>query len=123
MSKFQKISGQKTILMVASLILGFTVWSILNSYQIATIQLDAPICFYNTHENINITAPESIKVLLNGKRSYFFNDGIRDIGIFLNAQNLSRGTHMIRVESEMLNVGPGITIVDYHPHTLKITVS
>ncbi len=61
------------ILKSSALIIGISLWSIISASYETTIEIKAPICFYNNDPELQINAPEEITLCIKGRRSLLKN--------------------------------------------------
>lgn len=63
----KRIIANRLSLKAISLLLGYSLWSILSQNQTIRITVNVPLCFYNNAHNFIIDAPETIAIILESK--------------------------------------------------------
>ncbi|MCA9770039.1 hypothetical protein KC460_01555 [Candidatus Dependentiae bacterium] len=109
-------------LKLLSFIIGYFFWAIFSQSRMITISIDIPLSFYNVTQNIKISAPETIKATLHGKRIYFDTLDIYALAFHINAEKLQEGKHLLRIFDSQLFLPDGITLVNYMPSPLMIQI-
>lgn len=116
----QQLIFNNVVLKVTSLILGYCLWSMLGDLFQSTLWINVPLCFYNNEKNITIDAPESIQVMLSGKRSHLYNISSADLAIHINLNNLKSGDNYYILTDKNLFLPAEVKLTDYNPHNLMI---
>jgi hypothetical protein len=113
--------NNKTI-KVISLILGYSLWSLIGNVYLQSAAHKVPVCFYNVPDNITIEAkPEMILVCLHGKRcdlSY-----CNDLAFHIDASALQPGEHKLAPTAEHLFLPDTINLIHYKPLVISLKVT
>lgn len=120
-SSLKNILTKNTPLKVCSLILGYAFWCLLGSIQPITTQIAVPLCFYNTHDNKQLDAPEIVTVTLAGKRSHLRALDRNKLAIHIDAQDIETGTNPVAITSDTLFLPDTIKLVHYKPAPIVVT--
>jgi hypothetical protein len=107
-------------LKIICLIFGYSFWYIASFNHIVTIQINVPLCF-TAADNYTITAPETIAVTLQGKRSDIY--ALESLAAHINTDNFLPGKHHIILQEQHLFLPKTITLVHYTPTNLAITIA
>lgn len=110
-------------LKIVSLIFGSSFWMILNNNHARTIELQVPICFYNTQENKEIEAPHEISIALQGKRKDLETLDLQTLAVHINAQTLHGGMHPLFVDSTTLFLPNSVKLLHYTPSNSVVKVA
>ncbi|HEV2601714.1 MAG TPA: hypothetical protein VGT41_05425 [Candidatus Babeliales bacterium] len=106
---------------LCSCIIGYGIWSTLSNWYPIDISLSVPLCFYGSDKTI--TAPETIQVLLRGKRTTIATIDQTTIALHINGDSLHAGPNQITVENNNLFLPSNIHVVSYKPANLTIFVA
>ncbi|MBI2352644.1 hypothetical protein HYV11_00180 [Candidatus Dependentiae bacterium] len=88
------------VIRITSCIIGYSLWSFLASYQTIIIEKEIPLCFYQIDKATSVTAPETIKVSLSGKRKDIYLLQPDHIAIHINATDYQEGKHLLHLQRE-----------------------
>jgi hypothetical protein len=119
----KKILFSNIILKAQSLIIGYTLWSILSASVPTTIWTEVPLSFYNESDQQTINAPETVKVNLRGNRSDLQTIDSKTLALHINAQALSIGPNSITISSRSLFLPETINVINYIPSNLVVTIN
>lgn len=108
---------------IASCIIGYTLWAFIAQYQHMNIEQNIPVCFYKTPHDLEIKAPDTIKISISGKRHALYHFDTDNSGIHLNATGLQPGTHEMKLTRENLFLPDTINLVNLKPSYITISVS
>ena len=111
------------LLKIICLVLGYNFWYIASFNHIVTIQINVPLCFTAEKNNYRINAPETIDVTLTGKRSDMYGLEKEALAAHININNLLPGKHGIIITEQHLFLPKTITLVDYKPSNLSLTIT
>lgn len=109
------------VLKGTSLILGYTLWSIIGETFPTSYWFKVPFCFYNVNAAQQPEGPEFVWVQLRGRRSLLSHLDAKNLGIHINAQELKSGPNNIVLSHEHLFVPPALALNDYMPHNIVVT--
>jgi len=115
------ILHQKTT-KISALILGYLTWFFIAQYQNVTHSYIIPICFYND-ENIEIIAPQSIKIKIQGHRLDIFKLHQQDLAIHLDATSFHNGINEIILNKENLFLPETLKLINLIPSYISINVT
>lgn len=105
---------------VVSLILGFLIWSVLSEKQMARVERNLPICFYNEPENLEIKTQNSIKVKISGLRKDLWTNESNAIHIDASFINKEKKDYVYDIEPEHIFLRQGVNLISYKPSKIKI---
>lgn len=108
-------------LKAVSLIIGFLFWLILSDSFTSYTWVTVPVAFYNT-EQLEVKAPENVRVELKGRRSHLKNLDTKALAIHLNAKRLKEGPNSIEVTPDLLFLPSTIGVGEIIPHNITVTV-
>lgn len=103
-----------------SLLLGYTIWHIISAHQTVTRTVTIPVCFYNTTPESKITAPETLTITLQGKRSALYEPSINDLALHIDAATLNKQKTITPISSSQLFLPENVSLVHYVPSPLII---
>lgn len=106
---------------VLSLIFGFLLWVTLSQSYQTTVWLTVPVCFYN-NEQKNITAPETIQIELQGKRTDLMLLDLSRLAVHLDAQQLTQPIQTVAISAHNLFLPDSIKLVHYTPSNITINL-
>jgi hypothetical protein len=109
-------------LKMMSLILGSLFWVIISDSFISSRWVTLPVCFYNSATK-KITAPETIRIELKGKRTYLKQLPEKDLALHIDAQDLPTGSHKIEITKDLLLLPSSIILGESLPHSIMVTVT
>lgn len=110
-------------LVIISLFLGYSFWYIASYDQTVMLQINVPLCFAGTTDNYAIDAPEKIDITLKGKRTDIYALDKEALAAHINTHKLLPGKHGIIITEQHLFLPKNITLIQYKPANLTITVS
>lgn len=87
---------------VASCIIGYSLWAFMAQNQHITVKQTIPLCFFQTNDTYQISAPESVAVTLSGKRKDMYRYAPEQNAFHINASGLKEGKHQIQLTTENL---------------------
>lgn len=117
-----KILKANTSLKIASLIMGYLMWSFVGQYYPIQVSLAIPLAFYSIPDAFTIDAPDTINIMLSGKRMFFDQLSLADLSAHIHAGKFREGTHALSISADTLFLPPGISVVHYTPSPLVINV-
>lgn len=104
---------------VISLIIGFLIWSVLSEKQMAIVERNLPVCFYNEPEKLNIKTQNSIKVKISGLRKDLWTN--ESNAIHIDASFITEEKDYIyEIEPEHIFLRQGVNLISYKPSKIKI---
>jgi hypothetical protein len=107
-------------LKIISLILGYFFWLTIAQTQNIDIKMDIPLCFYNTPANLDIAAPELIKINLFGKRLDLYNLDFTQLAAHIDAKNITKGDNEVKLSENEIFLHNKIKLVNYIPSTIIV---
>lgn len=119
----QKLFFTNAPLIIMSLFLGYSFWYIATYEQTVTLQLNVPLCFAATTNQYNVQAPETIDITISGKRKDIYALEKESLAIHINTSKLLPGKHGIMITNQHLFLPKTISLVEYRPNNLVITIS
>jgi len=119
----KKIFLNNAQIKIISLILGYSFWHIVSQSHTSNIWLEAPICFYQAPKNIDIEAPEKIKIQLSGKRADLYTINTETLAFHINMQDTQAGNQVIRISENQLLLPESIKMVRCYPANIAISVT
>ena len=96
-----------------SLIIGYTLWSIMSQPYAVQTTIMAPISFYNTHEAVTVQ-PESVKITVHGTRKELYKTALR-VAVHCDGSVLQPGENKITVTPEQILLPETVTLLHYSP--------
>lgn len=108
---------------IAACIIGYTLWAFIAQYQHMTVEQEVPICFYQEQSNLMLNGPDTIKLIISGRRSTLYHFDTDNSAIHLDASQFKIGTHEIKLSRENLFLPENINLLHLKPSyiTIKIT--
>jgi hypothetical protein len=110
------------LLKIICLLLGYSFWYIASFDHVVTIQVNVPLCFTATADNYRINAPEAIDITIKGKRADMYALEKESLAAHININNLVPGNHGIILTEQHLFLPKSITLVNYKPANLSLTI-
>lgn len=110
-------------LIIISLFLGYSFWYIASYDQTIMLQFSVPLCFAGAIENHILHAPEKINITLKGKRTDIYALDKETLAAHVNTSKLLPGKHGILLTEQHLFLPKNVTLVQYKPANLTITIS
>lgn len=108
-------------LKIISCILGYSCWNIFSENQLIHRTIVTPVSFYNISEQIHIdSAPETLSLVLFGKRKDFNQLDITQLAYHINGNTLSFGTNHLIISTENLFLPESISIAKSNPSVLTV---
>lgn len=115
--------SRNLILKLVSLILGYSVWSMINQTQIEKLDLDIPVCMYNMPAHYAVQAPETIKVRLQASRATLRSLDQKQLALHIDGAHLHAGTNPLNVSQQALFLPENVNVVHYNATPLMITLT
>lgn len=117
------IFNKNAPLKVCSLALGYTFWYVFGNLFTINITTDVPLCFFNTSPHLSIQAPDTVQIILSGKRTQLQTLDTNHLAIHINAQDLPIGTQPLRITQATLFLPDSIKLVHYEPTPVIVTTT
>jgi len=103
--------------------LAYSFWSLFNQMHPTMLTVTVPLCFYGEQKkNTKITAPETVKITLSGKRNDLANLDLTTLAAHVDTTALSSGPHNLTLTREHLFVPPSCNLVHYKPSNILISI-
>jgi hypothetical protein len=119
----QKLFLTNAPLIIISLFLGYSFWYIATYDQTVILQFSVPLCFAGSINNYTLQAPEKIDITLKGKRADIYALEKESLAAHINTSKLLPGKHGIIITDQHLFLPKSVTLVQYKPTNLTITIS
>jgi len=119
----RKIFLNNAQIKIISLILGYSFWYIFSQSHVCRIWVDAPISFYNTPENLQIEAPEKIKIQLSAKRADLYTIDKETLAFHIDMQDAKKGNVNTQLQQEHLLLPESIKMVRCYPANIAVSVT
>lgn len=120
---FLKQLSANAPLKIISFILAYSFWSLLNQMHPTLLTVTVPLCFYGEQKaTTKITAPETVKITLSGKRDDLANLDLTSLAAHVDATTLASGPNNLVLTREHLFVPPSCNLVHYKPSNILISV-
>lgn len=108
---------------IISLFLGYSFWYIASYDQTVVLQFNVPLCFAGSINNCTLDAPEKIDITLKGKRADIYALEKESLAAHINTNKLLPGKHGIVITEQHLFLPKSVTLVQYKPTNLTITIT
>jgi len=118
----KKIFLSNAQIKIISLILGYSFWHIFSQSHVTRIWYEVPISFYKVPKNIQVEAPEKIKIQLSGKRSDLYNIDVKTLAFHINMQDASVGNRIFKLTQKELFLPDSIRLVRCSPANIDIMI-
>jgi len=118
----KKIFLNNAQIKIISLLLGYSFWYVLSQTHIANIWLDVPISFYKLPKNIQVDAPEKIKIQLSGKRADLYTIERENLAFHVTMDDANTGCRTIKLSQEQLLLPNSIKLVRCKPTNIQIAI-
>ncbi len=105
-----------------SLVIGYHVWFIVGAWLPTFRTLEIPLCFYTTPENVQITAPETVQVTLQGSRTDLYHLDTKSLAVHIDTRALTPGSHAITPSHEYLLLPRTMHVTSWSPSNLVINI-
>ena len=116
------VSNQNNRLKFIALIAGYNLWLIYSSSLSTTVTIPFPLYIYNLAAEHTFTAPESIKVTLQG--TYHALRSLDDqVGVHIDGANLPIGNSKIPITQSALLLPRNVHMLHYRPSVIELTVT
>ncbi len=109
-------------LKIISLFLGYSFWHVASINQIVTISETIPLYFSSIPQPVIVKAPETVTVVLQGKRSDLYGLEKASLAAHVNISQLLPGKHGIILKEHHLFLPHTITLLHYKPSNLSCTI-
>lgn len=107
-------------LKLVSVLFSYALWCIMSSSQIVHHSYQATLTFYNAPASTTITAPETVTVVLQGKRSILRHVNPDRLTAHIDAQTLKKGTHHLQLDNATIFLPESIKLVHYSPTPITV---
>lgn len=104
----------------SALVIGYILWSILSEVYNTSVWLEVPLCFYNNITEAKITAPDSIKIQIKGKKNLLNYIDKDNLIAHIDTQGLKPGLNKVAITNENLFLSENILIANYVPNNLIV---
>ncbi len=106
---------------VGAVLIGVTLWSLVNTLHEATLTVEVPLCFFNLEDNLLLSAPEKVQVILSGSRSNLRALDLTTLAAHVDASKILRRGGVI-LNAKHLLLPRSIKLVSYNPINLTVSV-
>jgi len=118
----KKIFLNNTQIKIISLILGYCFWYVVSQSHVSNITIDVPICFYKINSDLQIEAPEKIKIQLSAKRADLYTINMETLAFHINMQDVTQGDHVLKLSEEQLLLPESIKLARCYPANICIAI-
>lgn len=112
-------------LKVISLIFGYLFWLILVQTQKINSVIEIPVGFYGLKENLQVTAPENLRVTFSGKRIDLSKVPFYPMAsAHIDVSNINEpGEYKMQINETDIFLNNKIRLVNYSPETITVKIS
>ena len=121
MSMRKTVLNNLTLKIIASII-AYGIWFLLNQSRTISIDVQAPLCFYNGAPTDTVSAPEIISLTLSGKSHDLRTIDLANLACHIDIANLHTGENPLIVSHETLFLPESINLLHYYPSNGCIVV-
>lgn len=107
---------------VFSVIFGYLTWSMLGLSHADTAWINIPVCFTSSETALNITAPETVRVRLAGKRSELRLLDTKATAVHIDTRDLREGEQSIELSDRYVFIPDSLHVVGWAPTHINIIV-
>jgi hypothetical protein len=108
-------------LKIISLIIGYSLWSLLGTIYTVSETVQVPIDIYNVSDNTIVhVVPEIIALQISGKRSEI--RACTPLALHVDARELSLGQHCIVPNEQQLLLPNSVKLLHYNPLKILVTI-
>lgn len=86
------------------------------------LTVTVPLCFYGEQKKGTITAPETVKITLSGKRIDLAHLDLATLAAHIDTSTITLGLNNFVLTREHLFVPPSCNLVHYKPSNILISV-
>lgn len=105
-----------------SLLIGYHVWLVISTWLPTYRWIEVPLCFYETPADLQINAPESVRVAVAGNRSDLYHLDTHALAVHIDTHTLTPGRHALKLSHEQLLLPSTIHVSRWSPSNLVITL-
>ena len=106
-----------------SLVIGYSFWHACSNTQTIHLQYKVPICFYNSSEHQQFSAPEHVSVTLQSTRTQLHALIVENLAVHIDAARLHTGPNALEISPDTLLLPASIKLVHYTPTNVIVTVN
>lgn len=107
----KKTFYSKTFLKIISLIIAYSIWSIVSKDSILNKTVKVPIYLYNINNQYKIETPKELSIQLTSFRKNISKIDFKNLAIFINAKNYNQpGLHPLIIDSKDLFLPENIKV-------------
>ena len=118
----KKLLFSNAPLKIISLFLGYSLWYVASLNQTVTLSMNVPLCFNALQHPYDVQAPETIDVLLQGKRAALHSIDKTELAAHVDIGKLLPGKHGIILNERHLFLPQTISLVQYTPANISIAI-
>ncbi|MFC1842126.1 hypothetical protein ACFLYU_00500 [Candidatus Dependentiae bacterium] len=119
----KKIFLNNAQIKIISLILGYSFWYIFSQSHVSKIWLDAPICFYNTPQSLQISCKDKVKIQLWAKRSDLYTIDRETLAFHIDMQEAKKGDIVMKLNQNQLLLPESIKMVRCYPTNIAVKIN
>jgi len=108
---------------ITSCIIGYALWAFIAQYQHMTVEQNVPICFYQQQPHLSIDSPDTIKLVIAGRRSTLYHFDTDNRAIHLDASQFKVGEHEIKLSRDNLFLPENINLLYLKPSYITINAT
>ena len=118
--KKANILVSKPLIKINASLIGYGLWIIFSQYQITTIQVKVPVCFYKLDDRQTISAPDTIDLTLSAQRKTLHHFDAYNSAVHLDASHLESGNNHISITKDNLFLPDQIKLVNLVPSHIQV---
>lgn len=103
-----------------SLFLAYAGWAILNQSHTDDRWIDVPVYFYETGKDIHVSAPQSVKLNVSGKRSDLRALDTASTAVHIDTRTLKEGKNTVALSERHVMIPETIKVTGWAPSHMEI---
>lgn len=123
MVRLTKKNLLKHLCKITAFICGYSLWHLLAATFPIKREITVPLSFYNTNQQYSITAPETITIMVQAKRSELNNLDLDNISAHIDETDLHIGDNFLFITHETLLLPNSIQVIDYPCTQIRVTMN
>lgn len=109
-------------LKVFSLIFGYLTWSFIGHSHSDSAWITVPVCFASCQTNLQVTAPENVRVHLAGKRCDLQKLDTNTTAVHIDTRDLKEGEQRIELSDHHVLIPDSLHVIGWAPTHIHVLV-
>ena len=122
-SLIKSIFQTKLLLKAIAILYAYFLWLLISQSFFTSKQINIPVILYDIPEQFDVDSPQSIDIIVKGRRFDMRNFIVQNPSLHIDAKSLVPGNQRHVISEEHILLPEEIKLIDYNPSVLNIKVN